>query len=67
MSVSDYEQCISKERVSEERLKKLDSVQDSRLLAVSAKLKKKKQAGYQEMLIEQLLEDISNMRTYKGL
>jgi len=60
MSVSDYEHCISKEKVSEERLKKLNSVQDSRLLAVSAKLKQKKQAGYQERLIEYLLEDIRN-------
>lgn len=60
LSVADYEQCISQEKVSEERLKKLDSVQDSRLLEVSAVLSEKKLAGYQKRLLERLLTDIRN-------
>jgi Protein of unknown function C-terminus (DUF2399)./Protein of unknown function N-terminus (DUF3323). len=58
LSVENYEQCISQEKINEERLKKLDSVKDSRLLEVSAALKEKKRAGYQERLLEQLLMDI---------
>ena len=58
MTVQDYYNSISDKAVTDERLSQLDSVTDKRLLDVCCALKKEKRAGYQEQLIDKMLEDI---------
>ncbi len=56
----DYMKCISDETISEESLKKLKRLTDSRLISLSEEIKMTKKAGYQEMLINDMMEDIKS-------
>lgn len=48
MTNADYEQCISKESLSERRIAMLDKIYDKRLISVANEIRKTKLAGYQE-------------------
>ena len=45
-----YLKCLSKEPISDTRLKQLDRITDSRLLGTVARMRIEKMAGYQEVL-----------------
>lgn len=60
MEPADYMKALSEKNISEERLKMLDRLQDSRLLASADKVRKYKKAAYQERLLEILKKDIQN-------
>ncbi|MGN0469365.1 MAG: TIGR02679 domain-containing protein [Acutalibacteraceae bacterium] len=60
MTVQDYYDSISDKAVTEERLIQLDGVTDSRLFDVCTAVKKEKLAGYQEQLIDKMIEDIKS-------
>ena len=60
MTVQDYYDSISDKAVTNERLSQLDSVTDLRLLDVCLAVKKEKLAGYQEQLIDKMIEDMKN-------
>jgi len=65
LSRNDYELSISDEKLDESRIKKLEKVQDDRFLEVIEALRKKKRAGYQELLIDKMLFDIKeNIANY---
>jgi len=51
----DYMKCIS-----DESLKKLKNLTDPRLISLSEEIKMTKKAGYQEMLINDMMEDIKS-------
>lgn len=51
MSVEDYRESLSKEALSEKRLKSLDRITDERLLPVVESMRQERTAGYQEKLI----------------
>ena len=56
MTVEDYEQSISEEKISEKRLAMLERITDERLVPVAEQIKKLGVAGYQERLIEKYIE-----------
>lgn len=57
----DYLSAISDNRFSPSRLKKLDSIKDQDLVDLAIIIKAEGIAGYQEKLIEELLEDITEV------
>ncbi|MDD6490595.1 MAG: TIGR02679 domain-containing protein [Clostridia bacterium] len=58
MTVQDYYDSISDKPVTDERLIQFDGVTDTRLFDVCTAVKKEKLAGYQEQLIDKMIEDI---------
>lgn len=58
LSKEDYELSISDEKLDELSIKKLEKVQDYRFLEIIDELREQKRAGYQELLIDRMLEDI---------
>jgi len=58
-TVRDYEDCRSQEVISVERLKKLKNVEHEGLQEISAELLIHKKAGYQEILLEKLRDDMA--------
>lgn len=58
MTVEDYYRSISDEKLTENRLKKLDKIVNLQLRQLSEVLKKEKKAGYQEHLIDLMVQDI---------
>ena len=50
MDETSYLKCLSKEPISDTRLKQLDRITDSRLLGTVARMRIEKMAGYQEVL-----------------
>jgi len=54
----DYEQCVSAEELNDTRIKKLDKIKDKRFEDVVKKMREVKKAGYQELLIENMIIDI---------
>ncbi len=48
MGKLDYDECISKEMLSDRRVKMLDNISDERLLAVACEMRRCMRAGYQE-------------------
>ena len=52
MTVEDYEQSRSEEKISEKRLAMLERITDERLGPVAERIRKLGVAGYQERLIE---------------
>lgn len=50
MGLSDYEQCKSREIISESRLRMLEKITDERLKPVVERMKIEKVAGYQELI-----------------
>ena len=61
MTVKDYEKSLSEETISNERLKKLDSINSKELLEVIDSVKNVKKAGYQEALIFEMVEELKSM------
>lgn len=59
-TIADYEACCSEEMVSAERLKKLQNVEHEGLKKLSAEVLLRKKAGYQEILLEKLRDDITS-------
>lgn len=59
MGTKDYSEAISNVPISDERLRKLDSLKDTDLISVADVMRKEKLAGYQERLIELYLEDLN--------
>lgn len=56
----DYLSAISNKPMSSSRIKKLDSIKDENLKSLSLEIKHKMKAGYQEMMIDKLVEDIKS-------
>lgn len=50
MDETSYQKCLSKEPISDTRLKQLDRITYSRLLGTVARMRIEKMAGYQEVL-----------------
>ncbi len=58
MTMEDYYRSISDEKLTENRLKKLDKIVNIQLRQLSEFLRKEKKAGYQEHLIDLMVQDI---------
>lgn len=63
MTREDYSHSLSNEILTEERLQKLHSIQDSRLIDTRDAILYEKRAGYQEHLIQILIEEIKELET----
>ena len=50
MEVSDYEKCMSHEKISPKRMKILENITDERLRPAARAIGECKMAGYQEMI-----------------
>jgi len=57
-TITDYGACCSEEVISAERLKKLQNVEHEGLKKLSAEVLLRKKAGYQEILLGKLRDDI---------
>ncbi|WP_346342264.1 DUF2399 domain-containing protein [Drancourtella massiliensis] len=51
MTRQDYEKAMSKETISERRIKMLEKITEPRLLPAVERMREEKKAGYQEKLI----------------
>lgn len=60
-SIDDYSKILSQEYIEDIRLKKLDKVKDAFLLELCEHLKQYRMAGYQELLVDELVKDINNI------
>lgn len=58
MTKEDYYKSISEENLSDERIKKLDKIQNNQLIKVCDAVVREKKAGYQEQLIYDMLNDM---------
>lgn len=58
-SPDDYVNALSDRPISSMRIKKLESIKDKSLVSLSQCIKENLLAGYQELLIDKLIEDIS--------
>ncbi|WP_085992266.1 TIGR02679 family protein [Oceanobacillus senegalensis] len=58
MDVSSYHKCESQIEVSAGRLNKLDAVEAPGLVGVAQELKKRKRAGYQEALVDEMVLEL---------
>ena len=56
MTVEDYEQSRSEEKISEKRLVILERITDERLVSVAERIRELGVAGYQERLIEKYID-----------
>jgi len=61
MSEADYLNTSPKVRLSDERLKKLNSLTHPELIAVAKRMQQTKKAGYQEALVKDMIEDINRL------
>lgn len=57
----DYEKSVSGEAISQTRLKKLDGLTDQRLIMLGEEIKRIKFAGYQEMIMDEMEEEIKKI------
>ncbi len=60
-STNDYEKTISKKKINSTRMKKLDNLKNKELIDTGKSIKKYGVAGYQELLIDELLDDIRGL------
>ncbi len=60
ISVEDYRKSVSSVELGEDRLKKLERIDNPELLETVKLISENKKAGYQEMLINDLIFDINN-------
>lgn len=58
MTEEDYYKSISEESLSDERIKKLDKIQNNQLIKACEAVIREKKAGYQEQLIYDMLNDM---------
>lgn len=61
MDVKDYENSLAEARLSEERLKKLSAIGVSELTPVVNEMRKRKQPGYQEALVKEMVEELKSL------
>lgn len=59
MNAEDYDKSISEEKLSDRRLAKLDRLKNPILCSTAESVRRERRAGYQENLLEDLLEDIA--------
>jgi len=57
-TIKDYVACRSQEKLSVERLKKLDKIENPGLQKIAKEIRCYKLAGYQEMIVDKLIKDI---------
>ncbi len=62
MTREDYYRSISKDILAEKRLKRLDKIGNVQLRELAKLLKAEKKAGYQEQLIDLMVEDIKAVK-----
>lgn len=60
-SKEDYKTSISENTISDERLKKLDKIENIYFKELIDEIRKKKKAGYQELLLDKLKKDIEEL------
>lgn len=60
-SLEDYEKSISNEIISETRIKKLEKIKNRYFEEIILKMKDEKRAGYQELILPQIIEDIKKL------
>lgn len=61
LGANDYFKIKSKERLSTTRIKKLEKLKSSELKKIAEIIKNEGFAGYQELLVEEYIEDICNL------
>ena len=61
MSTADYYSIKKTEQINESRLKKLDRLKDEKLRELGIAIKTEKKAGYQELLIREMIEDVAHI------
>ncbi|WP_167836380.1 TIGR02679 domain-containing protein [Lactimicrobium massiliense] len=61
MDASDYEKSISEIEISERRLHELDGIKSPSLKQACQYIRTKKRAGYQERLIDDMIDDMQRM------
>jgi uncharacterized protein (TIGR02679 family) len=67
MSADDYEKAMSEEMLSDRRLAKLGRLKNPVLMSTAENMLKEKRAGYQENILEELLNDlIKEIKTGKN-
>lgn len=59
-SLEDYKNSISNKIISEQSLKKLEKVESDFFKELILKVKEEKKAGYQELILNKMIEDIKN-------
>lgn len=57
-SIYDYKRAISNEKIDDKRMKKLEKVKDPVLKSLGEFIRNTKCAGYEELLIDELVEDV---------
>lgn len=67
METADYERCRSAELISPKRMKILERITDERLKPVVERIREYRTAGYQEMLIEELIKELKHSENERGL
>lgn len=58
-TVENYHKSLSGRRIDNSRLKKLEALQDEKLLGIAGEIRKTKLAGYQELILNEMYESIS--------
>ena len=58
MQPSDYQNSISQETISENRLKQLDHLENVVLKQTALQMREVKKSGYQENILEYFLDDL---------
>ena len=59
-SLEDYKNSISNKIISEQSLKKLEKVESDFFKELILKVKEEKKAGYQELILNKMIEEIKN-------
>ncbi|WP_163971842.1 DUF2399 domain-containing protein [Oceanobacillus halotolerans] len=59
MDIDAYQKSISTIKLSDERLNKLNTITAPNLVPLVEELKKRKRAGYQEALVDEMVHDIN--------
>lgn len=60
-SKENYRKAISENTISDERLKKLDKIENTYFKELIEEIKKEKKAGYQELLLDKMVKDIEEI------
>lgn len=64
MSIEDYQKALSQEQVSQRRMEMMKNLTHPELKKTAEKIREWKRAGYQEMLIKEMVEDIVGKKDY---
>lgn len=58
MHPKDYQNSVSQETISENRLKQLDNLENAVLKQTALQMREVKKSGYQENILEYFLDDL---------